>query len=106
MIEDKTKAVGVTFDGRQEIIHDINELTDLLIAERQPENPYDENAIHLSVINTNGEKFSVGYINRNLAAKLSPLIDNGESITIKDYFITGSRALGTPLGIIFSYVIR
>ena len=100
---EKTKIVGVTFDNRQNIITKINEMVDKLVPVREPNNPHDENAINIYVHTHKGEKKSVGYINRNLAAKLAPEIDQGKKLVINDYFVTGSRAEGTILGIIISY---
>lgn len=101
-----TKVVGVTFDGRQSVIAEINEMLDHLIAIREPENPHDENAIAIYVKKINGEKKSVGYINRGLAAQLAPEIDAGKELIIHDFFLTGARAQGVSLGIIFSYTLE
>jgi hypothetical protein len=102
----KTKVVGVTFEGRQGTIATINEMVDRLIAIREPENPYDENAIAVYVEKMNGERKSVGYINRGLAAQLAPEIDEGKELIIHDYFLTGAREQGISLGIIFAYTLE
>lgn len=102
-MSEHSKVVGVTFDGRQPIIAEINELADELIAIREPENPHDNNAIALFIEKPNGERQSVGYINRGLAAQLAPRMDAGENLMILDYFVTGKNYDGSTLGIIFSY---
>lgn len=84
-----TKVVGVSFDGRQEILKDINEMIDEVVAIREPENPYDVNAIHVYAKKDDDSLHSCGYINRNLAKKLSEEIDNGKELVIEDYAIIG-----------------
>jgi hypothetical protein len=108
-MNNKTKVVGVTFEGRQKTIKDINVMVDKLIAEREPNNPYDPNAIAIYVIKPNGEKKSVGYIDSSktgLAAKLSAEIDAGKKLIIHDYFLTGSFGKGVSMGIIFEYSLE
>ena len=100
---DRTKVVGVTYENRQEVIKDINEMVDTLVAEREPENPFDPNAIAIYVLKHNGQKKSIGYINRGLAQNLSPRIDAGEELIIYDYFLTGSNQSGMNMGVIFEY---
>jgi len=102
----KTKVVGVTYEGRQDVINSMNEMLDNLIAKREPENPHDENAIAIYVEKHNGELQSVGYINRGLAAKLSPVIkEQNLELIIDDYVIVGNREAGKNLGIIFNYTL-
>ncbi len=103
---DRTRVVGVTYEGRQNIIKDINEMVDYLVAQREPDNPYDENAIAIYVIKYNGQKKSIGYINRGLAEQLSPRIDAGEELIIHDYFLTGAATQGMNMGVIFEYSLE
>ncbi|NQS75277.1 MAG: hypothetical protein HQP61_02370 [Peptococcaceae bacterium] len=83
--------VGVTFEGRQEILRELYEEAEHstegwkykmswhcgLI--RQPDNPYDPNAIAVELA---GEQ--VGFIPKALAAKLAPRIDAGEVYRVVD----------------------
>jgi hypothetical protein len=103
---DKTKVVGVTFDNRQPVIQNINTMVDEIVTIREPDNPHDPNAIGVYVKKSTGETFSVGYINRGLAAKLAPKIDAGKQLIIHDYFITGGYAEDMIRGIIFEYSIE
>lgn len=103
---EKTKVVGVTFEGRQGTIANINEMMDRLVAIREPDNPYDKNAIGVFVKKMNGTKKSVGYINRGLAAQLSPKIDEGKELIIHDYFLVGSTYTGPAIGIVISYSLE
>lgn len=65
-----TRIVGITFEARQESAAKVK-LGDLVWLVRQPSNPYDKNAI--AVTRQNGE--SLGFVNRNLAARLSRFFD-------------------------------
>jgi single-stranded-DNA-specific exonuclease len=103
---EKTKVVGVTFDGRQDVIAGINEMVDKLVAIREPENPHDANAIGVFVEKLNGERKSVGYINRGLAAKLALEMDAGKELVIHEFFITGLGFDGIAMGIIFNYSLE
>jgi hypothetical protein len=60
-----TKVVGVTFEGRQEVVARLQQ-GDRVWLEMEPTNPYDHNAIKVS--RSNGEQ--IGYINRQLAASI------------------------------------
>ncbi len=103
---EKTRVVGVTYEGRQDVLKEINEMVDHLIARREPDNPYDPNAIAIYVIKHNGTERSIGYINRGLAQQLSPHIDAGKDLIIHDYFLTGSASDGMNMGVIFEYSLE
>jgi len=102
----KTKVVGVTFDGRQKILKDINPMVDKLIAIREPNNPYDKNAIGIYVLKPNGDRHSVGYIESSktgLAAKLAAQIDKDKDLIINDYFVTGAFGPNISMGVLIDY---
>lgn len=87
-----TKIVGVTFEDRQSAIAALRPGTPLRF-EREPENPYDANAI--AVREPRGSQ--VGYLNRRLAAVLAPVIDAGVEYDIEIADVTGGedeRAFG------------
>ena len=71
-----TKLVGVSFDNRQEHIKNISDnrlnKNNELQLKRQPENPYDKNAILVLY-----EGKDLGFLNRDLAKKIAPKIDEG-----------------------------
>lgn len=67
-----TKLSGVSFDGRQELIKDLEPQTRLRVV-RDKHNPYDENAISVQL----QDGSSLGFLNRRLAAALAPLMDKG-----------------------------
>lgn len=69
-----TKAVGVSFDGRQAAINRL-QAGDAITLRRNAQNTYDKNAIVL--LTAAGE--AIGFIRAPIAAKLSPLIDAGQA---------------------------
>ncbi len=87
-----TKLAGVTFEGRQDVLGRLASGSPLRL-ERQPENPYDANAIAL--FDPHGEQ--VGFFNRRLAAALAPAIDAGVAYDVEVTEVTGGeddRSLG------------
>ncbi len=80
-----TKITGVTFsneDGtnRAQIIANLDE-DDEIILERDPQNQYDSNAIKVCV-NKDGKIQQIGFIEKNLASKLSPKMRRGAKFDV------------------------
>lgn len=76
----RTRVTGVTFtneDGtsRRTIIESMSEV-DSICLERDPFNQYDSNAVKVCVIKS-GKKLQIGYLERTLAAQISPKIRRG-----------------------------
>ena len=76
----RTKVTGVTFsneDGtsRASIIARMSE-SDTICLERDPYNEYDSNAVKVCVVK-NGSKQQIGFLERGLAAELSPKLRRG-----------------------------
>ena len=71
-----TKVAGVTFEGRQAYLKQID-VSDPVKIEPEPDNKYDANALKVLVAH-NGQIWHVGYIPRDLAATIAPHIE-GES---------------------------
>lgn len=67
-----SKLVGVTFGDRQKVIVTLTEGEQLKLM-REPDNPYDSNAIR--AITSAG--YDAGHIRREIAAEIAPLIDAG-----------------------------
>lgn len=86
------KVVGTSFDGRQENLRNINTLTDSLIVKREPENPFDSNAIHVYVEKNSDstQRLSCGYLPKEKAAVLAPLMDAGKAFIVESYLIVGN----------------
>jgi len=96
-----TRVVGVTFEDRQEVIARLH-IGDLLWLEQEPGNLYDPHAI--MVTRNNGEQ--IGYLNRHLAAILSPcFVKYGKPLIGRVRLLTGSSFDGYSLGVIISIKI-
>lgn len=88
-----TKLVGVTFEGRQDVVSSLEPGTPLRL-ERQPDNPHDPNACALFA--PDGRQ--AGFFNRRLAAALAPLIDDGLELDVTVTDVTGGEE-GKPFGV-------
>lgn len=96
-----TRIVGVTFDNRQSIIAKLM-IGDRIRLTREPNNPYDRNAIRADQING----LQIGYLNRYLVAKISPFFDEfGQSVVANVHCITGSIRPGYSLGVIVTFTL-
>ena len=79
-----TKAMGVTFEGRQEVVSGLVEGQELALA-RDPGNPADANAI---AIRTRAGA-QVGYLRRQISALLAPRMDAGVGYSARVLGVTG-----------------
>jgi hypothetical protein len=94
-----TRVVGVTFEGRQEVVARLRR-GDRVWLDREPTNRYDRNAI--TVCRENGEQ--IGYINRHLAARLNPLFKAyGFPVKGRVTLLTGGGYDGYSLGCMISF---
>ncbi len=94
-----TKVVGVTFEGRQEVVARLRQ-GDRVWLDREPTNPYDCNAI--TVCRENGEQ--IGYLNRYLAASLIPYFKvYGYPVKGRVALLMGSGFGGYSLGCMISF---
>ncbi|MBQ6395373.1 MAG: DEAD/DEAH box helicase, partial [Atopobiaceae bacterium] len=86
-----TKAVGVTFEGRQGVAERLAPGEELFVM-RDPDNPYDPNAIAL--VTMMGEQ--VGFLRRQIAAHIAPLMDGGVCYRAEVLDVTGGgdRSVG------------
>lgn len=85
-----TRVSGVTFEGRQALIAQID-LSDPCRLEPEPDNAYDKNAIAVKVAH-NGAVWHIGYIPKEIAAQIAPYLD-GEALMCKLAEITGGFEL-------------
>jgi single-stranded-DNA-specific exonuclease len=67
-----TKVVGVTFDGRQQVVAALRP-TDVLRLRREPHNPHDPHAVQ--VLTASG--IPVGYLSARVASRIAPSLDAG-----------------------------
>ncbi|MBI4744922.1 MAG: single-stranded-DNA-specific exonuclease RecJ, partial [Actinobacteria bacterium] len=79
-----TKIVGVTFEERQEVISILSPGMPLSLI-REPENPYDKNAI--KVRDNYGQ--DIGFLNARLAKQLAPYMDKGIKFEAEIMNLTG-----------------
>lgn len=94
-----TKVVGVTFEDRQEVVARL-QMGDRVWLEQELDNPYDSNAV--KVCRSNGEQ--IGYLNRHLAAILSPYFSAyGHPVRGRVSLLTGSLHDGYTLGCVISF---
>ena len=84
-----TKIAGVSFEGRQDTIAGLRADASLEL-QRQPENPYDNNAIAVAYGNLH-----LGFLNRQLAAHLAPAIDAGARYSARIASLTGGSVSST-----------
>jgi single-stranded-DNA-specific exonuclease len=80
-----TKIMGVSFEGRQDIVAGLKAGT-MLQLERQPQNPFDSNAIAVWFGN-----LQLGFLRKEIAKHLAPLIDGGADYRVRAEHITGGR---------------
>lgn len=88
-----TKLVGVTFEGRQDRIAALDQGMPVRL-QRQPENPYDSNAV--AAYAPDGAQ--IGFLNRNLSGTLAPVMDAGVEYDSEITAITGGED-GKPYGV-------
>lgn len=94
-----TRIVGVTFEGRQEVVAKLYE-GDRIWLERELDNPFDPNAIQVCRNNTE----QIGYLNRFLAQNISPYMDAlGHPLKGKVVMLTGSAYDGYTLGVVIAF---
>ena len=96
----ETKVVGVSKDNedgtsRQKVIQNEVEEDDKLRLEAEPTNPYDSNAI--KVLSKNGNQ--IGYLNRDIAEKVKPALDNETEIYVTATWVNGEKMRGVGLRI-------
>jgi single-stranded-DNA-specific exonuclease len=78
-----TKLVGVSFEGRQDTIAGLQTGTELTL-QRQPENHYDSNALAVFY-----GSLQLGFVRKEIAKHLAPLIDAGASYRARVESLTG-----------------
>jgi len=89
-----TKVAGVTFEGRQDVLLDL-QAGEPVVLERERDNPHDANAIRV----LDGQGRQLGYLAAGLAACLAPGIDGGSAYEAEISEVTGGdeKHLGVNL---------
>ncbi len=78
-----TKVVGVSFEARQSLVAGLR-AGDALELERQPENTYDPNAIAVRY-----GALQLGFLKKQIAARVAPKMDAGEAYRVSIASLTG-----------------
>ncbi|HEV8021396.1 MAG TPA: DEAD/DEAH box helicase, partial [Candidatus Lustribacter sp.] len=88
-----TKIVGVTFEGRQDLIGGLEPGHELELV-RQPENAFDPNAVAVHF-----GRLQLGFVRKQIAARIAPNIDAGERYRAEVRHITGggTRSVGVNI---------
>ena len=90
-----TKIVGVSFEGRQNTVATLEPEEELSLV-RDRENPYDSQAIQ--VVRSSGEQ--VGFIRKQIAGVLAPLMDSGVVYKARVMQVTGDAKTSRGANII------
>jgi single-stranded-DNA-specific exonuclease len=96
--EFNTKVVGVSFEGRQDVVAGLYAGLPLELR-RHPENAYDANAIGVWY-----GALQLGFLKREIAARVAPNIDGGERYTAEVTAVTGGGARSTGVNIFVTRV--
>lgn len=88
-----TKIVGVTFEGRQDAVAGVRPGEALQLV-RQPENPFDASAIAVCY-----GAIQLGFLRREIAARIAPNLDAGErySAVVRNVTGGGTRSVGVNI---------
>jgi single-stranded-DNA-specific exonuclease len=81
-----TKIAGVTFEGRQDLIAGLRPGLELELV-RQPEHAHDPNAVAVFY-----GRLQVGYLKKEIAARIAPNIDGGDRYRAEVKHLTGGGA--------------
>lgn len=102
-----SKAVGVTFEGRQAILNKLYNMPDHYISlslKREPNNPYDSNAIKI-IAKAEGIEHHIGYMPKETSAYVAPMLDaDYKSVAFFDNIYKGTRQ-NSYYGLFFRYAL-
>ena len=87
-----SKIAGVTFGNRQAALRKLEQYEATAVnvtLEREAGNEYDPNAVKVNVSVGSGAAYHLGYIPKDLAAILAPLLDKGIELIARFRGVTG-----------------
>lgn len=88
-----TKVRGVTFGDRQHVLKKLARrgLADISARfQREPENPADASAVRVILVHEpSGRTYHIGYLSRERADRVAPLIDAGLRLDVMELDVTG-----------------
>lgn len=91
---------GVHLKNRQKVIDEHMFSDSLLYLEREPENEHDANAIAVWLFRDDANHLMLGYVGRELACTLAPLLDSGHQCYVNDHeIIYNDDSLGLKIEI-------
>jgi hypothetical protein len=101
-----SRVAGVTFENRQKAIQHLTRYPQANIEislERDKGNQYDSNAVAVVASVVNRGSYIIGFLPKNLAALLAPVLDRGESVesTLKE--IAGGYSANAKYGLVISF---
>ena len=91
-----TRVTGTSFDGRQNVLELLAKYHPELISVkliREPQNPYDRNAVAVVAEVRGKVKAKLGYLSQAVAAVVAAMMDKGLTVTGKQLRITGGYGL-------------
>lgn len=98
IIDKEIRLVGVTFEGRQDILDGIDSRTEVALY-RERDNIYDSNAV--SVVLKKTPDVKLGYISRKQNKGIASMLDKGETINVRvKRVISNSDKEDSHLGIV------
>lgn len=103
-----SKVRGTTFGKRQEVIRRLSAYatSDIRLSlQRDQENTYHPNAIRVVATVRNKGSMLIGYIGRELADSLAPILDDGGVVVAMLNSITGLDRMEGYLGLNYDFVI-
>ena len=87
-----SKVAGVTFNNRQAALRKLGQYDAAAVnvaLEREAGNAHDPNAVKVNVSVADGRAYHLGYIPKDLAAVLAPLLDKGMELVARFKSVTG-----------------
>ena len=99
-----TKAAGVTHGNRQMLLHRLSAYSPEQVSvelHRERENRFDSDAVKVVAAVSGKGKAALGYLNRQLAAVIAPLMDKGKSVVSTFRAVTGGESLHLTYGLSF-----
>ena len=87
-----SKVSGITFGTRQRALRKLEKYSAGMINvafEREANNAYDVNAIKVMVHVGSGDKYHLGFLPKDLAALLAPIMDKGIELVTRFKAVTG-----------------
>lgn len=103
-----TKTAGVTHGNRQTLLYRLTRYSADLISvtlRREPDNAADKNAVQV-IATVRGKGSAVmGYLNRQLAAAIAPLLDKGKAVASSFRAITGGAEYYLNYGLNISIAV-